>query len=80
MKALRSWLAAAVFATTLTLAGGLAFAGHHEEKEANPCATNPCNPCASSGAATNPCNPCAQNPCQPTNPCNPCSPQADEEQ
>jgi cytochrome c len=38
---------------------------------ANPCAVNPCNPCA----GKNPCaaNPCAgKNPCGPRNPCNPC--------
>lgn len=46
----------------------------------NPCATNPCNPCA----AKAPCNPCAAaadcpnpcNPCCPTpaaGPCNPCA-------
>ena len=36
----------------------------------NPCAANPCNPCA----AANPCNPCAaKNPCAAGNPCNPCA-------
>ena len=80
MNNIRTYLAAAVFAIALTLAGGTALAGHHESAaEGNPCAANPCNPCAATGAE-NPCNPCAQNPCQPQNPCNPCQPQADEEE